>query len=89
MGKLYRPSLDQRTGDEFPMPPCTQVNPEIFTQYRTRKDAQKICMGCPIKTSCLLSVLNLKRDPGGVYGGLTEMNREDLRKRMECQPVGN
>jgi len=89
MGRLYRPSLDRRAGDEYPMPPCTKVDPNVFTQYRTRKQAQKICVECPIKTSCLLQVLDLERDPGGVYGGLTQANRDHLRKRVECQPPGN
>lgn len=94
MGKLFRPSLDRRAGDEYVMPPCTKVDPNVFTQYKTRKAAQKICMGCPIRNSCLVSVLHRTTDPGGVYGGLTEDNRDDLRKRIEekraeCQPIAN
>ena len=88
MGRLYRPSLDRISNDtdEYPMPPCTQVDPDLFFDYRTRKVAQKICMGCPFQKACLRSAVNSEQDPGGVYGALTDADRKHLRKR--CHPIG-
>jgi hypothetical protein len=88
MGRLYRPSLDKISydTDEYPMPPCTQVNPDIFTEYESRFVAQKICMGCPFRSACLKSALNREVDLGGVYGGMTEADRR-YEKRIKCVPV--
>lgn len=82
MGQVYRPSLDQPTdGDQYLLPPCTK-NPDLFTEYRARKIAQRICMSCPVLNSCLVTVLLKEVDPGGVYGGLTERDRQSLRPRL-------
>lgn len=91
MGKLYRPSLDQRVGDkdEYFMPPCTKVDPEIFFEHKSRFKAQEICLSCPIKKTCLRTVMHQESDPGGVYGALTAKNRDHLRKRLECQSIGS
>lgn len=89
MGQLYRPSLDRRPKDEYPMPPCTKVNPEIFIQHRFLKVAQAVCGSCPFKRTCLEAVLACDRDPGGVYAGHTEASRNRIRENLSCRPVGN
>ena len=91
MGRLYRPSLDriQDDTDEFPLPPCTKV-PDLFTEYRTRKAAQKICTGCPFSRSCVDTALfSRSEDPGGVYGGTTKTQRMKFKRDWDiCRPVG-
>lgn len=88
MGKLYRPSLDRPSGktDEFLMPPCTQVDPNVFIQRRTQKLAKRICLTCPVLTDCRTSIMHRPVDPGGVYGALTQDDRADMRRRIQCQP---
>lgn len=88
MGQIYRPSLDRLIGDEYYMPPCTKVDPEIFFAYKSQDKAKQICMTCPIKKKCLRTAMNQESEPAGVYGALTEKNRDHLRKRIECQPIG-
>jgi hypothetical protein len=87
MGQVYRPSLDRQLNgsDELPMPPCTK-DPDLFVSPRHQRAAQWICMTCPVKQDCLSKVLALPKDPGGVYGGLTQAKRADLRKRLTCPP---
>lgn len=85
MGQIYRPSLDQPTDSgQYVMPPCTKVDPDLFTEYRTRRAAKRICMSCPIRNACLVRVLCAPVDPGGVYGGLSERDRANLRRRVAC-----
>lgn len=88
MGQLYRPSLDRRRRDtdEYPMPPCTKVDPEVFTQSRTVKLAKQICMACPIRDACRVAVMHKDVDPGGVYAALTKSDRDSIRKRVSCTP---
>ncbi len=68
------------------MPPCTQVEPDIFTQYRTQKQAKQICMSCPIRDACRIAVMHRTVDPGGVYAALTKADRDHIRNRVTCTP---
>lgn len=88
MGEIYRPSLDRPSGqtDEYPMPPCTQVDPDVFTRHATIKLAKQICMGCPIRRDCQIRVMHQPVDPGGVYAALTKADRDSIRKRVSCKP---
>lgn len=87
MGQVFIPSLDKiiPNTDQYPMPPCTKVDPEIFTAHRSRKQAKRICMGCPFRQSCRIKVMHLEVDPGGVYAALTRDDRDEIRKRVSCQ----
>jgi hypothetical protein len=88
MGQLYGPSLDRRTNDtdEYPMPPCTKVDPDVFTAYRSQKRAKQICMSCPIRRACRIAVMHQVVDPGGVYAALTKADRDSIRSRVTCPP---
>ncbi len=81
---LLRPSIQvwewQQQGN------CRAVNPEMFfhpegergSKRRDRDDAaKKICSGCPVIDRCRQHALSV-REPYGVWGGLTESEREAL-----------
>jgi hypothetical protein len=86
MGQVFLPSLDRMVSgtDQFPMPPCTKVDPEIFTQHRYRKRAKQVCMACPLRDACRVKIMHEETDPGGVYAALTEDERNDIRSRITC-----
>ena len=76
---LLRPSVQERGN-------CRAVNPEMFfhpegergSKRRDRDDAAKqICSGCPVIDRCRQHALSV-REPYGVWGGLTESEREAL-----------
>lgn len=88
MGQLFLPSLDRPVSgtDQYPMPPCTKVDPEIFTRHRYQKLAKKICMTCPLRAACRVKIMHEATDPGGVYAALTEADRDVIRSRTTCSP---
>lgn len=69
------------------------VNPDDFfppvdSQGRrdpTRKEqtAKRFCVACPVRRSCLVAALQ-RREPYGIFGGLTASERNRLR---EVQPT--
>ena len=65
---------------------CRQVNPEVFfhpegergSARRTRDFAAKqVCIGCPVVRQCRSHALAV-REPYGVWGGMTEDERESF-----------
>jgi len=63
---------------------CRTVSPEVFFHpegergsKRRSRDAQakRVCLECPVLTSCRAHALAV-REPYGVWGGLTEDERE-------------
>ncbi len=61
---------------------CRDEDREIF--YPTRgvstAPAKKVCARCPVTNECLAYALE-RRDPYGIWGGLTEDERESLQKK--------
>jgi hypothetical protein len=55
------------------------VMPEIFFSPLTVKEAVDYCNECPLKAKCAAYAMN-ENIPDGVWGGLTEQERKDLRK---------
>ncbi|WP_326699367.1 WhiB family transcriptional regulator [Streptomyces sp. NBC_01754] len=53
--------------------------------------AKEVCMRCPVRAQCAAHALAV-REPYGVWGGLTEDEREELmgraRNRMVAAPSG-
>lgn len=88
MGQVYLPTLDRplRGTDQYPMPPCTKVDPEIFVQHRYQRQAKRICMTCPFRGACRVKIMHESTDPGGVYAALTEDERNEIRRRVACPP---
>lgn len=65
---------------------CRTVNPETFfhpegergPRRRDREAAAKaICAACPVVIECLQHALSV-REPYGIWGGLSELEREHL-----------
>jgi transcription factor WhiB len=65
---------------------CRDHDPEIWfpvaqsgAVYEDQvAEAKRICARCPVVTECLLEAMN--RIPHGIVGGLTEKERQDLRR---------
>ncbi len=69
---------------------CRTADPDVFFHpqnergmARLRRDraAKAICAGCPVKVECADYAIRA-REPYGVWGGLTEEEREALYTRV-------
>jgi WhiB family redox-sensing transcriptional regulator len=56
------------------------IDPEIWFTNALQHQAVKICRTCPLVSACAEYALKHQIEYG-VWGGLTEQNRKDLRKR--------
>ncbi len=68
---------------------CASVDPELFQQSRDTspgvdhsKTAKKICLTCPVVDECLDHALTYWES--GVWGGTTEVERRDIRRRRHA-----
>ena len=75
--------------------PCSNVSPEIFfsediedengklikTVYTREGEAKTICMSCPLRVQCLVSAL--ESNAVGIWGGTTEVERRDIKRRRK------
>ena len=68
---------------------CASVDPELFQQSRDTspgvdhsRTAKKICHTCPVEVECLNHAL--KYWESGVWGGTTEVERRELRRRRRA-----
>lgn len=61
---------------------CAQVDPELFHPEvgQPTREAKKICAQCPVTVECLTSALSMTPTPTGVYGGLSDRERRNLRR---------
>ena len=69
---------------------CRTVSPEVFFHpegergsARKRRDeqARQVCLGCPVLNECRTHALQV-REPYGVWGGITEDDRERTYDRQ-------
>ena len=65
---------------------CSQVDPELFYPLDNDKggasrQAKKVCTDCPVATACLEYALE-NNEQYGVWGGMSERERRNLRRRM-------
>ena len=61
---------------------CAQVDPEIFFPEKggSTRQATQVCVGCPVRIQCLdYAMTNDERF--GVWGGLSETQRHNLKQR--------
>lgn len=62
---------------------CSQIDPELFypdkENHLSPKTAKKVCAGCPVLDQCLDWALET-REKHGIWGGLTETERNVLLK---------
>lgn len=67
-----------------PVEACASQNPEVMfpdvTDARGVHQARLVCRSCPVRERCLEAAVT-RREPDGVWGGLTEPERERLRRR--------
>ncbi len=62
---------------------CREVDPELWFPEvgESPHEAKRICSICPVRAACLADALH-RREPHGVWGGLTTNERHDiLRER--------
>src|SRR6188472_4422415 len=66
---------------------CTSHHPELFFPIGTagpalaqQEQARQICRGCPVRLACLEWAINVGADHG-IWGGLSEQERQSLRRR--------
>ncbi|MFC1400588.1 MULTISPECIES: WhiB family transcriptional regulator [Streptacidiphilus] len=52
------------------------------------QSAKEVCSRCPVRTECATHALAV-REPYGVWGGLTEDDREELLGRTRHRPSAN
>lgn len=63
---------------------CRQTDPEIFypAKGRSPHQAKRVCFCCPVRTECLTDALR-RREPYGVWGGLTTAERKKLTRHTK------
>ncbi|MGH3500941.1 MAG: WhiB family transcriptional regulator [Nocardioidaceae bacterium] len=59
---------------------CAQTDPEVFfpDKGQSAKQAKRVCARCPVQQPCLAYALD-RPELQGVWGGLTERERRQLR----------
>lgn len=64
---------------------CRGMADALFPEGKDQKRARVVCMGCPVRATCLAEALD-NRIEWGVWGGLTERERRQLlRQRPDVQ----
>lgn len=65
---------------------CRDENPELFFPVGTSgpaalqlAEAKTVCAGCPVTSACLTWALETGQDTG-VWGGMSEDERRDLKR---------
>lgn len=59
---------------------CRGAEDDLFPEGKQQKRAAAICMGCPVRTECLIEALDNKLE-WGIWGGLTERERRALLRQ--------
>ncbi|GHH30005.1 WhiB family transcriptional regulator [Streptomyces rubradiris] len=59
---------------------CQDYDPELFFSTGAEGTAKAVCRGCPVREECLNHALD-ERIEDGVWGGLTDDERRDIRRR--------
>jgi WhiB family redox-sensing transcriptional regulator len=63
---------------------CTEVNPDLFFagkgEAATTRAAKRFCQQCEVRKQCLEYALT-NRGIAGVWGGTTERDRQELKRR--------
>jgi WhiB family redox-sensing transcriptional regulator len=74
-------SADQRWRDAAL---CREVDPELWYPEigEMPHDAKQICSLCPVRAECLAEALR-RREPHGVWGGLTTNERHALLRAQD------
>lgn len=67
---------------------CAQTDPEAFYPEKggSTREAKRICLSCEVKDECLEYAL-AHHEHYGIWGGLSERERQKLRHRSLAGPV--
>jgi WhiB family transcriptional regulator, redox-sensing transcriptional regulator len=71
--------------------PCRSNDPELFFAETPQdvEQAKALCVGCPVRTQCLVGALE-RREPWGVWGGELFLQGQVIpRKRPRGRPRKN
>ena len=62
---------------------CSQTDPEAFFPDKggSTREAKRICGRCDVKAECLQYALD-REERYGVWGGLSERERRNLKRRV-------
>ncbi|MFP5225015.1 MAG: WhiB family transcriptional regulator [Actinomycetota bacterium] len=65
---------------------CRGIEPEVFFPVAEEDAwrAKEICNACPVKEPCLINSLK-NRERYGVWGGVSEKERQDMFRRGVAQ----
>lgn len=65
---------------------CAEVDPDVFFPEKggSTRDAKKVCAACPVRAMCLDYAL-ANKEYIGIWGGLSERERRQLRRSMPAQ----
>ncbi|HEV7209083.1 MAG TPA: WhiB family transcriptional regulator [Mycobacteriales bacterium] len=75
---------------------CRQADGELFfhpygerepSRSRRERDAQAVCARCPVLVRCRAYAL-AAQEPYGVWGGLTETDRQHILAEVDASVVG-
>ncbi|MEV8588729.1 WhiB family transcriptional regulator [Streptomyces sp. NPDC051180] len=68
---------------------CQDDDPDLFFPVGSgapalaqAEEAKKVCRPCPVREQCLRWAMDDSRQVTGVWGGLTENERQALRRRL-------
>ncbi|WP_420176830.1 WhiB family transcriptional regulator [Luteococcus sp. OSA5] len=64
---------------------CRGMEDALFPEGKDQKRARVVCMGCPVRSTCLAEALD-NRIEWGVWGGLTERERRQLLRQRPDVP---
>ncbi len=62
---------------------CRGEDSELFFESVHMMKAKKICRSCPVSAECLSFAFELGDELQGVWGGMTQKDRQNLRKVRE------
>jgi WhiB family redox-sensing transcriptional regulator len=63
---------------------CRSVEHDPDLWHRNEQQAMRLCTPCPLRRACLRAAL-VRDEPDGVWGGLTQQQRGDLRRALMNQ----
>jgi hypothetical protein len=64
---------------------CAQTDPEVFYPERGESiaDAKRVCLGCPVRETCLEWALE-RKERFGVFGGKSERERRKIEQQRKA-----
>lgn len=85
---LLGANLAGNVGEWYERALCREVDGEIFYPEKggTVEPAKAVCRNCEVRRECLSDALD-RNDQHGVWGGLSEKERRQLKRREGSEQV--